>query len=107
MLTRIPHIVNSASEYVAQLTKGFTGTRFGQIFLLAVLLGPLTFIPTVYEAWTSPNIDALRTWTWPLMTVVVTAEFISVVHEGDWRMRLSLFFWIVMMVSVWVATLVR
>ncbi len=103
----IPHIVDSISERLAGKTKGFIQTKFGKIFLSLVLVGPLTFLPTVYTAWTAANIDSLRTPTWPLMIIVNTSALIGVAHNGDWRMRMVMIFWVVIMVALFLATIVR
>lgn len=103
----VQSIVDSTSEWVAKITRPFVQTRIGKVFLALVLVGPLTFLPTVYAAWTAPNIDSLRTLTWPLMTVVNVSATLGVVHNGDWRMRLVMVIWVVMMAAVYVATLVR
>ncbi len=103
----IAKIVDTVCAKVARKTSCFVQTKVGKLFLSIVLVGPLTFIPTVYEAWTAPNIDAFRTLTWPLMILVNSAGWLAVIHNGDWRMRLAMFFWIVSMVAVWLATIVR
>jgi len=107
MLKQIPVMVDNLSAKVAQRTALFTETKIGKLFLSIVLLGPLTFLPTMYEAWTAPNIDALRTLTWPLMIVINFSAFLAVIHNGDWRMRLVMLIWIISMAIVWIATLVR
>jgi len=103
----IQSLVDSISNRVAKMTFTFVQTRVGKVFLAIVLIGPLTFLPTVYAAWTAPNIDSLRTLTWPLMIVVNISATLGVVHNGDWRMRLVMAIWVVMMVAVYVATIVR
>jgi len=99
--------VDALGERAAKATLPFVTSRFGKVFLSIVLLGPLTFIPTVYQAWFATDISALRTLTWPLMILVNTSAFLSVIHNGDWRMRLVSFVWILMMAAVFLATLVR
>lgn len=103
----LQRVVDSVSARVARSTLPFVQTTTGRIFLALVLVGPLTFLPTVYVAWTAPNIDSLRTLTWPLMVVVNISATLGVVHNGDWRMRLVMFIWVLMMAAVYVATLVR
>lgn len=98
--------VDAINEKVARFTRDFVQTKLGQAFLGAVLLGPLTFIPTVWAAWTEPNINPLRTLTWPLMIVINISGGLNVVHKGDWRMRLVTFIWILMMVAVFIATII-
>lgn len=103
----IQKFIDSVAERIARSTAGFVNTKAGRMFLGLLLVGPLTFIPTVWEAWTADNIDAFRTLTWPLMTMVNISFFISVCHNGDWRLRVVSVIWIFMMFSVWLATFVR
>lgn len=103
----LPNLVDSVSERVAKATSSFVRTRIGKFFLSLVLVGPLTFLPTVYAAWTAPNIDSLRTLTWPLMVIVNVSATLSVVHNGDWRIRLAMVVWVVTMAAVFIATIVR
>ncbi len=107
MLKLIPNSVDVLSEWVAQATTSFVKTWLGKIFLAVVLVGPLTFIPTMYSAWTAPDIDALRTSTWPLMILVNISAYLGVAHRGDWRLRLTMIIWIIVMIVVWSATLIR
>ena len=99
--------VDSCSDVIARATKGFVQSKLGKLFLSIVLLGPLTFIPTIWAAWTAPNIDSLRTLTWPLMIVINVSAGLNVVHNGDWRMRLVSAVWTLMMAAVFIAILVR
>ena len=103
----IPAYIDIISAKAATKTEGFVKSTAGKLFLALVLVGPITFIPTVITAWTAPDIDALRTSTWTLMTVVNVAGLLGVIHNGDWRMRLVMSVWILMMAAVYVATLVR
>jgi hypothetical protein len=107
MLHVIPHRIDSLSSSIAKKTRPFVETLPGKIFLSFVLLGPLTFIPTIHQAWTAENIDALRTWTWPLMILINLSALLGLIHNGDWRMRFVMVIWIVTMAAVWLATLVR
>lgn len=103
---RFAHQIDEAAHWLAEQTP-FIKSKGGQMFLSIVLFGPLTFIPTVWTAWMEPNIDALRTPTWPLMIIVNLAATLSVAHRGDWRMRLVSAIWIAMMLAVFIATVVR
>ena len=103
----VQQMMDRFAARVAKLTNSFIQTKTGQLFLALSLVGPVTFLPTVWEAWTAPNIDALRTLTWPMMVVVNTSVFISVCHNGDWRVRLSLILWIILMALTWAATIFR
>lgn len=103
----IPVTINALSEKIAQQTSCFVESGFGKIFLSLVLVGPFTFLPTLYQAWTAPNIEALRTPTWPMMTVVNSAALLGVIHKGDWRMRLVMVIWVIIMILTWLATVIR
>lgn len=104
---RIPHWIDSKSKNIAEVTRPFIESKIGKQFQNVVLLGPLTFIPTILTAWTDPNIDSLRTATWPLMVAVNASAFLLVVHEGNWRMRLVSVVWIIVVALVWLATIFR
>lgn len=99
--------VDGFSAKVQRSTQSFVETWLGKCFLSLIVVGPLTFIPTVYGAWTADNIDALRTVTWPMMTIVNISVFLGVCHCGDWRMRLSVILWTLVSLLVWLATIVR
>ncbi len=107
LVLSIPHAVDTVSVRVQKGTERFIETRVGKLFLSLVLIGPFTFIPTVWEAWTAANIDSMRTITWPLMIVVNLASLLNVVHNGDWKMRFVLFLWVIAMSLVFIATLIR
>lgn len=106
-MKNIPKVVDATSEVVRQKTKNFVETKLGKIFLALVLIGPITFVPQLWQAWTASDIDALRTLTWPLMIIVNMSATLGVVHNGDWRMRLVMFIWVVVIAFMWLATLVR
>ena len=103
----IPNAVDTVSVFIAKKTEYFVETRLGKIFLSVVLDGPFTFLPTIYAAWTEPNIDSLRTLTWPLMIIVNMSATLSVAHKGNWQIRLVMVLWILAVTLVYVATLVR
>ena len=107
MLNLIPNSIDVFSDWVAQKTMSFVQMWPGKLFLAVILVGPITFIPTMYQAWTAPDIDALRTSTWPLMIVVNISAYLGVAHKGDWRLRLTMIIWIIVMIVVWAAILVR
>ena len=104
---RIPCFIDALSDKVANATKPFIESKSGKIFQSIVLLGPLTFIPTIYTAWTAPNIDSLRTLTWPLMIVVNVSASLLLMHDGNWRMRLVSVAWIIVVALVYLAVLTR
>ncbi|MAQ55310.1 MAG: hypothetical protein CMM82_00300 [Rhodospirillales bacterium] len=107
MMNFVPNAVDVFSEWTAKVTTQFIKTYIGKIFLAIVLVGPITFLPTMYQAWTAPDIDALRTSTWPLMILVNISAFVGVAHQGDWRLRLTMIIWTVVMIIIWLATLIR
>jgi len=92
---------------VTRSTEKFIHTKWGQLFLSLSMVGPLTFIPTVWQAWTAENIDALRTMTWPSMVAINLSVLVAVCYNGDWRVRLSLLMWILLAFLVWLATILR
>jgi len=93
--------------FVSSMTKEFINGWTGKLFLNFMLIGPFTFLPTVLEAWTAPNIDVFRTPTWPIMMVINTSVYVSLTHNGDWRTRIVMILWIIVMAMVWFATLFR
>lgn len=95
------------AAFVISLTGDFVNTSGGQAFLSLSLVGPITFLPTVWQAWRAPNIDALRTWTWPLMVIVNLAVLVSVCHNGDWQIQLSMILWVLLMMLITLAIVVR
>lgn len=99
--------VDAVSATIAKRTRSFVETKLGKLFLSLVLLGPLTFIPTIYQALTIENIDAFRTWTWPLALITVLSSFLGLVHNGDWKLRLVTFLWIVVFFALCVIITVR
>ncbi len=102
-----PERIDRISDVLAEKTACFAKSFLGKIFLNIVLLGPLTFLPTLWQAWTAEDINALRTSTWPLMIVVNIATLFSLIHNGDWRMRLVVVVWILIVSGVYIATLIR
>ena len=107
MMNFVPNAVDVFSEWTAKVTTQFIKTYIGKIFLAIVLVGPITFLATMYQAWTAPDIDALRTSTWPLMILVNISAFVGVAHQGDWRLRLTMIIWTVVMIIIWLSTLIR
>lgn len=107
MFAKIPIVVDAVSEKIRIRTEGFVKSKIGKWFLAIVLVGPFTFLPTMWVAWTAENIDALRTLTWPAMVFINLSGWLGVIHKGDWRMRLVMFLWIIAIASVWLATIVR
>lgn len=107
IITMVPDTIDQISYEFALITKPLIETKLGQMFLLLTLFGPLTFIPQIKQAWTAPNIDALRTWTWPAMTITNSSSLLGLVHNGDWRLRLVMFVWFLCGLAIWSAVLIR
>lgn len=103
----VPKLVDAVSERIRIHTEKFVETRLGKMFLSVTLLGPLMFFPTVWEAWTAPNIDVLRTPTWPMLTLVNTAALILLSHKGDWIMRLVTMAFVCLMGAMTLAIILR
>lgn len=74
---------------------------------MITFLGPLTFVPTVWNAWTLENIDALRVLTWWQMTVINLIMFFTLCHVGSWQLRLLTLVWVITMSLVALAVFVR
>jgi hypothetical protein len=94
-------------SFIKAMMGRFIDTKLGQLFLSLSMVGPLTFIPTVWEAWFAPNIDALRTLTWPMLVVINFSVLVALCYNGDWRIRFSMTMWIILMFLVWLATVFR
>src|SRR4051812_13728257 len=107
MLKLIPCFVDSTCDKVAGHTRSFIESWLGKMFLFLYLAGPVAFLPQVWKAWTAPNIDALRTPTWPLFLLINVAGFIMLCHNGNWRMRLSSMIYSTLILSINIALLVR
>jgi hypothetical protein len=96
------------AKFVARLTEPLTQSRVGQLLIsLIIFIGPISFLPTVWEAWTNPNISGFRTLTWPVMVIVNVVVFISLCHNGENKLRWNMVVWVALMGAVWLATLVR
>ncbi len=109
MLRKLPIYVNSFSDVVANKTGSLVDTKYGNFYLrIIVLLGPVFFIPTIWEVWTSANIDSFKTPTWSLMLIVHIAAFIILSHhKSDWCVRFCTVLWFFMTASIVLATIVR
>jgi hypothetical protein len=94
-------------EILGEKIEPFSQTRIGSYLFAVILLGPLMFFPQVYEAWTAPNIDALRNPTWPLVCVMNAIGFLNVCIKGNWRVRIASFGYMCVMGMTWLATLIR
>ena len=64
----VPLAVNSISRFVVARTSVFVSKKRGLVILRSlILLGPIFYLPTLWEVWTATNIDAFRTVTWPFL----------------------------------------
>lgn len=106
---KLPGLVDSLSGLVVSKTYYLTKTKRGLYTLrIIVALGPLFFIPTVYEVWVAENIDAFRTITWPLMLSVHIAAFIMLsCGDNDWCIRLCTLLWFVVTLLIVIAIVIR
>ena len=104
---KVLELDSKLSGFISKKTKNFIQTKIGKCFLLVIFVGPITFIPTLWEAYVAPNIDALRTPTWPLMILVNISVYVSLSHNGDWRTRTVMLLWIIIMALIWLATIIR
>jgi len=95
------------ARFVSCKTTEFIKSRLGKIFLNIMLVGPFTFLPTVWQAWTAPDIEVLRTLTWPMMVIINMSTYVALSHNGDWRTRTVIILWILVLILVWLATVVR
>lgn len=103
----LKNAVNKFSEYIARETEELTKSTFGKMLNISVLFGPLTFLPTLHNAWFAPNIDAFRTPTWGLMLIINIATWLSVSKNGEWHLRLVMIIWIIIMFLFLLATIMR
>lgn len=111
LIIRLMVVIKRFDDSLVSLIKAMTGrfveTKLGKLFLGLSLVGPFTFIPTVWIAWTAPNIDALRTLTWPMMVIINFSFLIALCYNGDWRVRFTMIMWMTLMSLVWMATVFR
>ena len=98
---------NTLCDDLGERWSPFAQTRIGKIFLNLVLLGPVSFLPTLWEAWTAPNIDVLRTLTWPFLFVINLSALYGLLLQGTWQNRLMLGIWTGIMFVMTLAILVR
>lgn len=106
-LQKFPQKVNDISFFIARKTERFIKTPFGKAFVSLMILGPVAFLPTVWNIWTASNIDNYRNPTWPLMFFVNLATVISVAHKGDWIIRLVMFLWQIIWLVINIALIIR
>lgn len=99
---------NAFHEWVARKTGSYLETKIGGLLLsIVIFAGPIVFLPTLYNAWTAPNIDAFRTATWPVTTLVNFVFWISLAREGRWQPRLAMILWVILLAATTIATWVR
>jgi len=110
-LTSMGNGIASAEGWVANTvafkTKDFVKTLPGRILLSLMFLGPIAFLPTIWQAWTAADIDSLRTMTWPIMITLNMITYIALSPNSDPRPRLVLLLWALSGLLIWIATLVR
>lgn len=106
-VTLIPTMVNAVYDRVGETLKPYMSGWLGFLATGILLIGPITFLPTVWAVWTASNIDAFRTPTWPLLTLVNVVACMMLSQNGNWQMRLMQVVWVFAMASVWIATIVR
>lgn len=108
MLSSIPAAVTFCADRLAHVTQFLHENKYTRfVTATMVLFAPFTLAPTVHEAWTADNIDALRTLTWPLLTIVQVATLIPVCHKGTWDIQLSTFIGVLLLAAIWLAVLIR
>ncbi len=99
--------VNKWGDKVKSATENFVKTHSGKLFLSIVLLGPLTFLPTLWVVWTAKNIEAFRTPTWPLMFLVNSSGWLGAMHNGDWRIKIVMTLWTIIILGMNFAIIIR
>jgi hypothetical protein len=106
---KLPAWVNYFSEIIASKTSGLVATKYGYHCLrVAVMLSPIFFVPTIWEAWTAENIDVFRTVTWPSMISSNVANFILLCQGNhDWCVRLCAMAWLTITLFMVLAIVVR
>ncbi len=106
--TKMESTMNSIAEYVAQATTKMVHHRFyAKIEYFIIFLSPAMFLPTIWEAYTAPNIDALKTVTWPAAVTTNLFAFIALAHKGSNVLRWQMLVWIVEMVAMCIAIVIR
>jgi hypothetical protein len=99
--------VNAFCETLTRETEWIRNSILGKILNWSILLGPFTFLPTLVSALILPNIEALQTSTWGLMTVVNIGGALSLAKNGEWIMRLVGLMWVVQMAIITLVVFVR
>lgn len=106
----VPLAVNSISRFVVARTSVFVSKKRGLVILRSlILLGPIFYLPTLWEVWTATNIDAFRTVTWPFLLSGQVSSFVLLSHEpeSDWGVKLCILAWIIMTILVMMAVFCR
>jgi hypothetical protein len=88
---------NTLYERIAAVTQSFRSSLLGQLFMGVTILGPLTFLPTLWQVHMAADVEALKTVTWPLMCLLNISGALSMAEKGDWRMRFVVLIWIAML----------
>lgn len=104
----LPDKLNQLSAFVVEKTSWLKEGKGLYILRIIMSAGPFFFLPTVYEAWFAVDIEAFRTFTWPLMLVVHSAAFFLFCHRGsDWCAVLCTILWFLMTSAIVLAIIVR
>ena len=104
----IPKVLDGLSDFVVSKTGFAVIGRHQYVLRIIILMGPIFFLPTLYEVWTAENIEVFRTATWPLMLIVHIAFFVSISHHrSDWCARLCTIIWFLITLLIVIATIVR
>ena len=103
----IQRAVDSVFDKVGHSTKSFMSGTGGKIVNIIIILSPLTFLPTLYAAFTADNIDAMRNLTWPLFILTNLCACMSLAQQGNWVMRLVQSSWVLIFIIMTAVIVVR
>lgn len=72
------------------------------------LSGPIIFLPNVWSAWTADDISSMSNPSWTIMIIVHVAVYIRLAHDGASSCtRISILIWMLEMILITLAILVR
>jgi len=101
-------VMGSFAGWVRRVTSGMIAHPFYQkIEYLLIFLAPAMFLPTIWEAYSAPNIEALKTVTWPAAVITNVFAFISLSHKGSNVLRWQMLAWILEMAAMCIAIVIR
>lgn len=96
------------AEKVRHVTSRMTqNPLYAKVEYVLIFLSPAMFIPTIWEAYFAPDIAALKTVTWPAAVVTNVFAFISLAHKGSNVLRWQMLVWILEMLAMCVAIVIR